>query len=886
MKTIEVMKLLWICLLLTVLEGNAATYYSRTSGGNWTDNSTWSTVTYGSSTNTGTFPKSGDYAYIGDGYTILVNANCTTSFLIVGQGSSGVLEYSDAGSYNLVVINNVTINSGANLRYNGNNTRTHTLFIGNNFSNAGTVDLFSDANDVVNIQFYRAANSIVSGTGSFDLNTVTIQKLTSSTFSVEVQSTTFESGIRELILTYGTFFHNNSSSYLVNSSAVSGFTIPADGVVRVGAGILHLSPVQSDCFLNGTITLLDGTLRIGSSDGSGGLRYEKPGSFNPRIDIQGGAMEVYGSITHKTGASSSPLIFSMSGGNLLLNNGSSGASSSVFHVNDVSGSSFTMTDGSVILQNPNTSGSGTADVILCGSNGLVSISSGFLILGNEQTIPNSVFTFKPVTGMSWPNIDIAGPAGASVTLCPVSGNADDIDAISIHVEPDKIFDVRSADGVSGDSRSVKLTGNFDGVNSLLCDGTYIGRTAELILEGGEGQQVGGTGNLQLYDLSLNNGGGASLGMDITITGSLNLISGILSTFSSAILTLGGSASIAGADASKYVDGPLRIIKSSSGTGHLIFPIGKNGNYRPIELTVNHSSADVVYYQAEMQPSSPRELGYILPGSIDRISGVRYFTMERTGASNLISGNITMNYGADDGVDDPSNLRVVQYVSGTDWVNLGGTGSSSGSGQISSGSFTGTGTIFALGNANGGSNPLPVTWLNFEATLEAGLVVLDWATASEINTDYFDVEKGFNEHEFVRLARLNAAGDANDITRYRYIDKQLMGEESAVYYRLKQVDRDGKFTYSKICVIQPQRNQDVIVYPVPTGSAPLNVSIPESWVLPVTLVFRDFTGRICFEKLLRERQNSLHFEELQTNAIPALLMVTDKAGKIFSAKLID
>lgn len=881
-------KKLWLMVLLlsSYMNVNAVIYYSRTSGGNWTDNSTWSTVTYGNSTNTGTFPKSGDYAYIGNGYTIIVNANCTTSYLIVGQGSSGVLEYSDAGNYNMVVINNVTINSGANLRYNGNNSRTHLLYIGNNLSNSGTIDLYADANDVVNLIFYRAANSVVSGSGSFDLNAVTVQKLTSSTFTVEVQSTTFESGIRDLILTYGTFFHNNSSTYEVNPSAGSGFTIPADGIIRVGTGELHLSPSHSDCYLNGTITLTGGTLRIGDADGTGGIRYEKPGSFNPRLDIQGGNMEVYGSVTHKTGASSSPLVFSMSGGSLLVNSGATGAATSLFHINDVSGSSCTMTDGSVILQRPNTNGSTTSDVILCGSNGTVSFSSGFIIFGNDQTTDGAVFTFSPVSGMSWPNLDISGPAGATVTLCPVSGNSADIVAISLHVEPDKIFDIRSADGSSGDSRDIKLTGNFDGINSLLCDGTFMGRTSELVLEGGEGQQISGNGNLMIHHLAINNGGGAFLGMDLTITGSLNFVSGVLATSSSAILTLDESAVVNGAGSSTYVEGPLRITKSSSGAGILSFPIGKNGNYRLIELSVNHSSGDAVVYEAELQHANPRDLGYNLPVTIDRISGVRYLSVSRTGSANLISGSITINYGSDDGVDDPSNLRIVHYSGGAGWTDLGGSGSSSGSGLITSGTFTGVGSLFALGNANGGSNPLPVTWLNFEAAREANLVVLDWATAAEVNSDYFDIERGLSTVDFIRIGRVNAKGDVSAVSNYRYIDQYIIPDQTTVYYRLKQVDRDGTKSYSKILAVRNSEQDNIVIYPVPAGNTPVNIMIPDSWQLPARLVCRDMSGRICFERELHSRLNNIRIESVIDTEWPSLLIISDDAGRLFVKKMIN
>src|SRR5215216_2668677 len=67
-KALCIAALLWLLSLQTF----ATTYYARTNGGNWNSNATWSTVGYGNSTNTGTFPKTGDAAFIGDGYRVYI----------------------------------------------------------------------------------------------------------------------------------------------------------------------------------------------------------------------------------------------------------------------------------------------------------------------------------------------------------------------------------------------------------------------------------------------------------------------------------------------------------------------------------------------------------------------------------------------------------------------------------------------------------------------------------------------------------------------------------------------------------------------------------------------------------------------------------------------
>lgn len=862
----------------------ATTYYSRTSGGNWTDNTSWSTVAYGNSTNSATYPKSGDNAYIGDGYTIIINAVCTTSYVYVGQGSSGILEYSDAGNYSLVVINNVTIAAGATFRYSGNNSRTHTLSVGNNLANSGTLDLYSDANDVVNLTFYRAANSTVSGNGTSDLNTVTIQKTTATTFTVEVQSTSFESGIRDLVLTYGTYYHNNSSTYTVNSGASSPFTIPADGLFKVSSGIVHLSPSSADCILNGSITVTGGTLRIGSSDGTGGLKFEKPGSFNPRLDIQGGEMEVYGGLTYKSGASGSPLVFSISGGTLKLNTGSTGTSTAVFNINDVSGSSCTITDGYIILSHPNTTGSSIADAMLCGTNGSVSVTSGIIQFGDENTADGTIFSFTPVTNMTWPNIYISGPESYAVTLSPSASNTADIKAISLHIDPNKVFDVRSISGTTGDSRTLTLTGNFDGINSVLCDGTFYGRSGVLNLQGGEGQQISGTGTMVVNDLEVNNPTGSALGMNLTVDGTLQLTDGVFFTSSSALLTISQSGSISGAGASTYIDGPLVMRAAASGSQSLSFPVGKNGAYRPVTLSFNHTSSASVDYQVEIYASNPRDFNYDLPGGIDRISGVRYLQIDRTGASNLVSASVSLSYDSDDGVTDPSNLRLLQFDGSTAWTDIGGTGTASGAGSITSGSISSFNPLFVLGNASGGSNPLPVSWLSFSVEQEDQIVLLNWATASEKNTDYYNVERSTDGINFITLGRVGAAGNATEITEYAFIDRQPV--QNIAYYRIRQVDQDGTYSYSVIRVLQPDLKAEIMdIYPNPSFGNMVRVVTAINWIPPVKIIVTDIQGRILRQTESMEEGTVF---SLSPEGIPsgtqAFVSISDEKGHQQTGKL--
>jgi hypothetical protein len=112
----------------------------------------------------------------------------------------------------------------------------------------------------------------------------------------------------------------------------------------------------------------------------------------------------------------------------------------------------------------------------------------------------------------------------------------------------------------------------------------------------------------------------------------------------------------------------------------------------------------------------------------------------------------------------------------------------------------------------GCVPLPVRWLSFTGREMSKKVVLNWATASEYNNKYFVVEKSTNGGtNFVEIGRLNSKGDNGN--SYDFWDN----DPAAVnYYRLRQVDNDGKSTYSEIVLVKIQGKFSFTAYPNPAN----------------------------------------------------------------------
>jgi hypothetical protein len=145
-----------------------------------------------------------------------------------------------------------------------------------------------------------------------------------------------------------------------------------------------------------------------------------------------------------------------------------------------------------------------------------------------------------------------------------------------------------------------------------------------------------------------------------------------------------------------------------------------------------------------------------------------------------------------------------------------------------------------------AEPTPITLLNFKAVKNESQVDIDWQTATEINNDYFTVEKSKNGIDFTTVGIVDGAGNSQSTLNYQTTDHSPYNGIS--YYRLKQTDFDGKFSYSNIEAVNFNGNKNITVYPNPgTGifsiqglneEAEISVQNPLGQVVLIQKVFSD------------------------------------------------
>jgi hypothetical protein len=143
------------------------------------------------------------------------------------------------------------------------------------------------------------------------------------------------------------------------------------------------------------------------------------------------------------------------------------------------------------------------------------------------------------------------------------------------------------------------------------------------------------------------------------------------------------------------------------------------------------------------------------------------------------------------------------------------------------------------------SPLPVELVYFDATLTNGQVALSWQTASEFNSNYFDVLRSGDGKNWSSIGTVAASGTSQTSLDYSLLDKSPLPGVS--YYRLKQVDSNGSFDLSEIQSINNSRKvNQVKIYPNPSDKGLVTVASDE----PITdLIVYNALGKMVFEKKL-------------------------------------
>jgi hypothetical protein len=153
-------------------------------------------------------------------------------------------------------------------------------------------------------------------------------------------------------------------------------------------------------------------------------------------------------------------------------------------------------------------------------------------------------------------------------------------------------------------------------------------------------------------------------------------------------------------------------------------------------------------------------------------------------------------------------------------------------------------------------PLPIELLSFTAVPKESNVDASWCTASEINNDYFTLERSADGRSFEDVANIDGAGNSTYKRNYSYLDRSPLSGLS--YYRLKQTDFDGQSSYSDIVPVKFSGN-GFVVFPNPANNK-VTILVDQKRNDKFIVQLLDISGRIVFRQNIEfDENNSNKFE---------------------------
>jgi hypothetical protein len=215
---------------------------------------------------------------------------------------------------------------------------------------------------------------------------------------------------------------------------------------------------------------------------------------------------------------------------------------------------------------------------------------------------------------------------------------------------------------------------------------------------------------------------------------------------------------------------------------------------------------------------------------------------------------------------PSSNVTTSTNAGTGGVSCSGCTASqnaaSGVGPNNSGIFSNT------------NNPLPVELINFTATLNGNYVDVSWQTASELNNDYFIVERATTTQAGTEIGMVDGNGTSTQLHSYKFADHSP--NPGMNYYRLRQVDFNGAMHYSDWVAIEfrPQVSY-ISVFPNPSDGI-YNIQFTGYKEQTVRITIMDISGRVIEEKQVAVSQ---HEEQISMD-------VADQPGGIYFLSVIS
>jgi hypothetical protein len=439
--------------------------------------------------------------------------------------------------------------------------------------------------------------------------------------------------------------------------------------------------------------------------------------------------------------------------------------------------------------------------------------------------------------------------------------------------------------------SLALTGDFTN------NGSINPNTGNVRFTGTANQKIKGTGLISNFNNVIvdKESGTVTLEQPVQIKGTLTMTKGNIVSDVTNILEIGASTSVLGSIdwTSGTVVGPMKrwfaSTANSSGNSATdkasgIFPVGTSTRNRYAQINFTGNSGDgsiTVEFKLGAPPSSYNlPLAYVDNGNqyIQNTDSTGYWEIipsEYGSGIDVRNYNIILRInndaiGENPVTANPPGMRIIRAKGSNSGHSPFELLSTTASFEEYPGSLSGTDYLVSVSAVQGFSwfnvggdneSPLPVSLLSFSGECLNDSHIINWSTASEHNSESFEIQVSRDGTSWNTISTMAAAGNSNSLINYNYVNENAGND--AIYYRLRQLDNNGdEKMYDPIFVSCTSTEKVLLSFPNPSSSSFKLLVNDEDFVGEATVVITDSKGMIVAKQdvQITDGTNMILFEE--------------------------
>lgn len=537
-------------------------------------------------------------------------------------------------------------------------------------------------------------------------------------------------------------------------------------------------------------------------------------------------------------------------------------------------------------------------------SGTILTCTGTLTYEGSNTLTLNIGTVEAQGDITINNTGLNGGGTATILI---DGNATQVFSSSVAAGQGNLpnITISKTGGALNMNGTISVVGNW-----VYTTGTVDATTGSSIVYFTTAKNIDAQGvisTMAFYNITLGDATVRTLLGNVIINNVLSLGTGIINlNGNTCIMTFNSTGAItlsSGYIISESINNSGKISWNiGSAMGSYIYPFSTTGGTF-IPFTFQLTAGDAGYVTVATYPTALDNTPYpTTPDNVTNLAAIdttdnssnvidRFWQIDKTGPSG--TATITYTYAQSEVsggvIGNEASLQAQRYdVTKNTWDDALSGQSADG---IANTVIEPDITLFSPRTLSISGNSLPIELLSFDAMPTDNNVILTWKTAMEINNNYYTVERSTDAFTYKDIGFMDGAGNSISVLNYSLVDENP--SKGVSYYRLKQTDFDGKYTYSKVRSVNFENTGifDFSIYPNPiynrSGSLSFTLSgLKKDFSILVELL--DVLGKVCYSKIVYTNSNGCAKVTIESNnPVPmgVYMIRVISNNKLFSKKVV-